>query len=609
MKPKGGYAGKILRINLTSQTFAIEELSERDLLLYAGGRGLGIKLLYDGFSCGISPLSPENRLIFMSGPLTGTPFISTGRWMVMTKSPLTGAYIRSVSGGMLGVEMKRAGFDALVVEGAAASPMQIYIHDERVEFLNASNYWGLTTGIAQERIKTELGLKKGAVACIGPAGENLVRFSAIVNDRRTASRGGVGAVMGSKKLKAVVINGDKDIPLADRQASLELAKEQARVMKEHPVFHDFSQKGTAMLEWIDSVGMLPVKNFQGLTLPGIDNLYSDRFSEIRVKHVACYNCILHCGKIYKVKEGKYAGAVSEGPEYESMFALGSLVGNTDIGLTIAADALCDDYGLDTISTGGVIAFSMELYEKGLLRERDADGYELHWGNGEVIYDLIKKIALREGFGDLLADGTRLAAEKMGKGTEYFAMQVKGLEIPGYEPRGAMAHALNYATSNVGANHCVGYSSGEIVGMPEPIDPFTTEGKGHLAKSNQDRTAAYETGIACLFPTMFGMIPLGFYGQMLSRATGIDDFSDEQYLLRLGERIWNLERLFNLREGFGRGDDTLPRRFTEEPLPEGPRKGHTVDLERMLKEYYQARGWNSESGAPTEEKLKDLEIFV
>jgi len=609
MKPKGGYAGEILRVDLTSQTFTVEEFSEKDLLLYAGGRGVGAKLLFDGFPCGTSPLAPENRLIFVTGPLTGTPFIYSGKWMVIAKSPLTGAYIRAVSGGMLGVAMKRAGFDALVIEGAAERPVFLYVHRGMVEFRNASDYWGLTTKEAQEQIKAEVGEGKAAVACIGPAGENLVRFAAIVSGRRTASRGGVGAVMGSKNLKAVVISGHKSIPLADRQAAINLSREQTRIAKEHPIFPAFSEKGTAMLEWIDSLGLLPVKNFREANLPGIENLYSEEFAKIRLRHTSCFNCPIHCGKVYRVEEGKFAGLVNEGPEYESMFALGSMVGNTDLGLTVAADKLCDDYGLDTISTGGVIGFCMELFERGILKEADTGGYKLGWGDEEAIYELIGKIAFREGFGDLLSDGTRLAAEKIGKGAEEFAMQVKGMELPGYDPRGAMAQALNYATSNVGANHCIGYSPREITGVPEPTDPFTTERKGEMAKYNQDLTAVCETGIVCLFPLLFGMVPIGLYGQMLSTATGIDEFADEQYLLRLGERIWNLERLFNIREGFGRKDDTLPRRFKEEPLREGKIKDHTVNLEQMLEEYYQARGWNPESGEPTEEKLRELEIFV
>lgn len=608
MKLKGGYAGKILRINLTSRTSTADEISEEDLLLYAGGRGLGIKLLFDDFPIGASPLSPDNRIIFLSGPLTGTPFIYSGKWMVITKSPLTGAYIRSVSGGMLGVAMKRAGFDAIVIEGASERPVFIYVHSGGIEIRDASQYWGLTTDKVQDGIRSELGTKKCAIACIGPAGENRVRFAAIVCDRRTASRGGAGAVMGAKKLKALVVSGYKKIPFNNRQALTDLSKEQLKIVKAHKVFEDFSEKGTAMLERIESVGLLPVKNFREGVLPGIENLYSDKYANIRKKHTACFNCPIHCGKVYEVKEGKYAGTVSEGPEYESMFALGSLVGNTDYTLTIAADKLCDDYGLDTISTGGVMGFCMELFERGILKEADADGYNIQWGDDKFIFDFIKKIALREGFGDLLAEGTRRAAEKIGKGADQYAMQVKGMELPGYDPRGAMALALNYATSNVGGNHCVGYSPREIVGIPEPIDPFTTENKAELAKSNQDLTAVYETGIVCLFPFLFGMVSIGLYGRMISTITGIEAFSDEAYLLRLGERIWNLERLFNVREGFGRKDDILPARFLEEPLKEGIIKNHTVDLYAMLDEYYRVRGWGLESGSPSEEKLRELNII-
>lgn len=521
---------------------------------------------------------------------------------------VTGTYIRAVSGGMIGVAMKRAGFDAIVISGASQKPAYIYVHSGGIEIRDASQLWGLTTDKTQDGIRSELGEKKCAIACIGPAGENLVRFSAIVNDQRTASRGGVGAVMGSKNLKALVVSGYKDIPMNSRESVVGLSKEQLEIVKAHDVYEEFSEKGTAMLEWIESEGLLPVKNFSKGALPGIENLFSEKYTSIRKKHTACFNCPIHCGKIYEVKEGKYAGTVHEGPEYETMFALGSMVGNTDHALTIAADKMCDDYGLDTVSTGGVMGFCMELFERGILTEADTDGYKMQWGDDEVIVDFIKKIALREGFGDILAEGTRRAAEKIGKGSEQYAMQVKGMELPGYDPRGAMALALNYATSNVGGNHCIGYSPMEIVGLPEPVDPFTTDKKGLLAKSNQELVAIGETGIVCLFPLFFGMIPMELYGRMLSTVTGIEEFSDEGVLLQLGERIWNLERMFNVREGFGRKDDILPVRFLKETLKEGNRAHHTVDLEAMLDDYYRVRGWDVETGIPTEEKLKELKIM-
>ncbi len=274
MELKSGYAGKILRVDLTSGTCVADQIPEEDLRLYAGGRGLGIKLLYDEVPVGASPLSPDNRIIFLSGPLTGTPYFYSGKWMVVTKSPLTGTYIRSVSGGMLGVAMKRAGFDAIVISGASEKPVFIYVHSGGIEIRDASQHWGLTTDKTQAGIRSELDEKKCAIACIGPAGENLVRFSAIVNDQRTASRGGVGAVMGSKKLKALVVSGYKDIPMNSREAVVDLSKEQLAIIKAHDVAEEFSEKGTAMLEWIESEGLLPVKNFSEGALPGIENLFS-----------------------------------------------------------------------------------------------------------------------------------------------------------------------------------------------------------------------------------------------------------------------------------------------------------------------------------------------
>jgi len=599
--------GKILRVDVGRRTFSVEEYPEEDMLLYVGGRGIGAKLLFDDFHFGADALSPANRLVFVTGPLTGTPLIYSGKWMVVTKSPLTGSYTRSVSGGLFGVALKRAGFDALIIEGASEKPIYLFIGGGKVEFRDASDYWGLTKAV-QERIKGELNTKGLGIACIGPAGENLVRFAAIVSGNRTASRGGAGAVMGSKKVKAIAIIGHKTIPLPAKDSVIKVSEEQKKIVNEHPAFPEFREKGTAMLEWVYSNGFLPIKNFREATLPEIENLYSDSYAKMRIKHTSCFNCPLRCGKVYRVKDGDFAGVANEGPEYETMFALGSLVGNTDAALTVAADKLCDEYGLDTISTGGVISFSMELFERGIINHSDTEGCSLEWGNKRAIYELIRKIALREGFGNLLAEGTQIAAKTIGKGARKFAIQVKGLEVPGWDPRGAMALATNYATSNIGASHCIGFSPSEILGVPEPTEPFKMQKKGELAKMNQDLTAIYETGIVCLFPFLYGMVPVDLYGRMLSTATGIQEFEDSQHLLEIGERIWNLERLFNVREGFGRKHDTLPIRFEEEPLNEGRLKGRTVKLGQMLEDYYRSRGWDVESGIPPEEKLRQLKIY-
>jgi len=606
---KGGYGGKILRINLTERSVSFEDLPEDMVRAYVGGRGFGIKMLYDEVGPQVSPLDPENKLIFVVGPLNGTPVQSSSRWMVVTKSPLSGGYIRSVGGANFGAEMKFAGIDVIVVEGKADRPVYLLIRDDNVEIKDATHLWGRLTNETEIGIREEVHDPKIRVACIGPSGEKLIRFAGIVSESRIAARGGVGAVMGSKNLKAIAIRGSKKVALAEKETIKEATKEIIEVSKKNPLFEPFSRLGTlSVVSWMHEMGVYPVRNFREGVLKGIECLDSEEFAKIKVKDSGCHKCYLHCGSIMQETEGPFAGPAADGPEYETTNTFGGLIGSNSRGLVCSANKICDDYGIDTISAGGTIAFAMELYERGIINDRDTDGIELRWGDHGAIQKILNKIVKREGFGAVLAEGVKRAAEEIGKGSDRFAMHVKGLEMPAYDPRAAKAHGLNLVTSNIGASHCLGFATQELFGEPEPVDRFAIEGKGLLAKQNQDFTTFFETGITCLFSFAFGFMALPIYPRLLSGVTGIEDFSDENYHWQVSERIWNLERAYNVREGFTRKDDNFPQRFLEDSPQNGPCKGQVVELKPMLDDYYEARGWNKETGIPTREKLEGLGLM-
>ena len=603
---KKGYMGTILRVDVTDGRVRREPLPEDLVKQYIGGRGIGARIRSDEVLPGTDPLSPENKLVFMCGPLAGTAASSCSRWMVTTKSPLTGGMFRSTAGGGFGAELKSAGFDVLIVEGRAEKPVYLWIHDDRVELRDAGMLSGLFSSDTSDAIRKELDDEKVKVAAIGPSGEKLVRFASIVDDRRTASRGGVGAVMGSKNIKAIAVRGSGRVEVADPEKLREIVGKQAEMVKNEPKFQGFRHLGTAAaVGFCHELGVYPVRNFKEGVLENVSgNLTGEKVEEIFVKDAHCHRCMIHCGSFLEVKEGPYACREVEGPEYETLYSFGGEVGNTDLGMIIEANRICDDYGVDTITAGCCIGFAMECYERQLLTRQDLGGLDLTWGNDEAIIALLRKIVDREGVGDTLAEGTRLAAKKIGRGAEAFAIQVKGLELPGYEPRGLKAGGLNLATAALGASHCVGQSPEEIMG-PQAVDRFAVEGKAAMCKRNQDKVAIYETGIVCIFPMALGLIPLESLREMLYAVTGVEEFRDEAYLFAVGERIWNLERAFNSREGFGRSDDYLPARFTNEMLPQGPAQGHVFEMDRLLDDYYEARGWDRETGTPMRPKLESL----
>jgi len=473
---------------------------------------------------------------------------------------------------------------------------------------DAVHLWGkeIATDRLQETLRRELGDEKLQIACIGSAGENRTLYAAIMSGRRSASRGGVGTVMGCKNLKAIAVRGSGKIEAADREKLQSITRQIVSDVTKTDLYKGFSHLGTSgMTALMHEMGMHPVKNFQKGLMPDFSGLEPDKLEEIFQKNEGCFGCFIKCGCVYQVKEGRYKGGSVVGPEYETMWSFGANLYNTDLGFVMAANKLCDDYGLDTISAGSSIGFAMELFEKGILSASDLDGLDLSWGNHPAAYKLLMKIVKREGIGDILALGTRKAAHKIGKNAEKYAMHVKGLEIPAYEPRSAKGHGLNLATSNIGASHMTGYCGQELFGIPERIDRFTTEGKGALTKFNQDNAAAYDSLLICGFPASFQWMGPEHYAKFLFAATGIEEFADKDYILRCGERIYTIERAFNARDGFARKDDMLPERFIKEPIPDGPCKGQIFEMDMLLDDYYKARGWDIETGFLEEKNMLDL----
>ena len=600
--------GKYIRINLSNGKTTVDIVPEKIALDFIGGRGYGIRYLYNEITPDIDPLGEDNKIIILNGALAGTSAQAVSRWMVCTKSPLTGAFARSVCGADFGAWLKFAGYDFIIIEGIAEKPVYVHLTKDDCQIHDAGDLWGKETKETQQILEQQHG-KKSRTACIGPAGENLVKYAAIVSDRRTAGRCGTGTVMGSKKLKAITITADRDIQLYDPATFKELAKAQAEVIRESRAFQFHKEWGTTCTQNItNEIGIYPVRNFRYGQQVDYQKIMGEEYRNFRTGGVGCYSCPAKCGKAHIVQEGPYTGAYSEGPEYESIWAFTGPIDSTDIAASIAADKRCDDLGLDTISAGNCIGFAYELYEKGILSKQDADGLDLSYGNHASMIALIDKIGLREGIGNLLAEGSLQAAKSIGKGAEAYAMQIKGLELPAYEPRGTKAMGFNYSTSNIGASHCYGYARQDVFGAIEPrmTDRFAEEENADIVIFNQNGTAWKETGIICNFAANWDWVST-LFGKMLTAARGFEEFSDINHLHLLGDRIYNLERLFNLREGFSRKDDSLPKRMLTEPLHTrgAPGEGEIVrNQDGFLDRYYQMRGWSRE-GIPSSEKLQEL----
>ena len=610
---EGGYAGKILRVDLTNQSVKEEAVSEELATNYLGGVGFAIKYLYDELKPGTPALDKDNKLIFAVGPLTATGVSCTSRMAVASKSPLTNAMGVAFAGGHFPAEMKRAGYDMIIIEGKAEKLTYIAIKGGNVRFRSAEKLKGMTTTDTQLFIKDELGDQNFRVACIGPAGEGLVPMACVINERRAAGRKGLGAVMGSKNLKAIAVRGANRPAIADPAKFREARQIMNKAMKDsHMLYPTFANTGTVMLyDHTTEMGIQPTKNW---SVTGEVNLVKDigldAQQATKITKAYCADCPVGCGQVKLVTEGPYAGFLSEGPEFETAYSLGSATGVSYLPAIIAGDRICDEYGIDTISAGVTIGFAMELYERGILTKQDTDGLELKFGNYEAMIEMLRQIAYKDGLGAILCQGTKKAAEQIGKGSEKYAIHIKGLELPGYDIRGAKAHGLSYATAYTGGDHCRGYAIQEIfhIPVPEEVDRFAIKGKGKLTKWNQDfRCATTDCPTMCGFILDMALVGIACQNiaDLVSAATGMPFTAEE--VQQIGERVNNVARLFNGREGFSRKDDTFPERIMTEPLGAGGSAGQLIsqaDLDEMLDEYYTARGWDKD-GNPLPAKLKEL----
>jgi aldehyde:ferredoxin oxidoreductase len=588
-----GWCKQILEIDLTTQTYKSYPLDMEIARLFLGGRGLGARLLWDLVGPEVDPLSPENALIFTTGPITATGSQTSNRFNVSTKSPLTNGILHANSGGWWGMQFKRTGFDALIVRGKAETPVMIEITPAGVAIKDASHLWGkgvfeTTEALGQDRNRRN-------VLCIGPAGENRVRIAAIMNDKeRALARGGTGAVMGSKNLKAIVVEGKEKNKPADQDQFKFMLYETGKLLKASPLTSQaLPEFGTAVvMNVVNEIGALPTRNFQQSQLEHADKISGEEITDtILVKNQACWACPISCTRITKTKREKEG----EGPEFESAWAFGAQCGIDDLDAITEANYLCNDLGLDTISMGNTIGCAMELAEKELVEE------PLGFGQADKLLDLIRDTAYRRGLGADMAEGSYRMAEK--HGAPELSMSVKKLEMPAYDPRGMQGQGLVFATGNRGACHETGNMLGpEVLALPRLIDRFATQGKAGIVSVHQNSAAVIDSLVYCKFANM--AVAEEFFARTLSAVTGEHFTADD--LMMVGERVWTLERLYNLREGFTQADDTLPDRMLNEPVSEGPSEGFTVKLEPMLEEYYAFRGWDK-NGVPKPEKLKELSL--
>ncbi len=603
-----GWQGKILRVDLTKGTSTIEPLNMDWARDYIGERGLATKYLYENLDPTTDPMSPGNVLIFATGPLTGTMASTSGRYAVVTKGPLTGAIACSNSGGKFGAEMKYAGFDLLILHGRAAAPVYLYIEDEQVQLRPADELWGKSVWHTDAAIKTQHRDPSLKIAAIGIAGEKGVRYACIVNDlHRAAGRSGVGAVMGSKHLKAIALRGSQGVKVNDPQRFMAVMRDTKAKLWEHPSRRGLAKYGTnAMIDTMHRHGSLPTRNsrevqFEGSSKINAKSMLATAADGHRnlVTNKACFGCTIACGRIAKVRQDHFTIVnrkeywhASGGLEYETAFALGAEVGVDDIDACTFAGFITNEQGMDPISFGGTLSAAMELYEMGVISDADTDGVALNFGNPEALTIMAEKTGKYEGFGQVLALGSKRLCEKYGH--PELSITIKGQEIAGYDARGLQGMGLGYATSNRGACHLKHDS------FEQDLEDQTGQGKASPIKNSQDFVAVIDSTGLCLFTSSAWGI--ADYCAQLAAACG-GDWS-EQRVLTCGERIWNLERQFNLLAGFTSADDTLPQRVLQEPAPSGVAAGKVCQLDVMLPEYYQLRGWSTD-GVPTSETLARL----
>lgn len=587
-----GWAGKILDVDLSTGEIQERPLDREMARLFLGGRGLGARLLWEEVGPEVDPLSPGNVLIFATGPLTASGAQTSNRFTVTTKSPLTGTVLDANSGGWWGMRLKRTGHDALIVRGKAAIPVMIELTSSGARIKDASLLWGKT--VSETTSALEQANNRRNVLCIGPAGENLCRIAAIMNDgQRSLARGGPGAVMGSKNLKAIVVEGDQKNRASDLDRFRIMLYETGKLIKASPLTSQaLPEFGTAVImNVVNEIGALPTRNFQASQFEGAERISGEALTEtLLLRKQACWACPIACTRVTQTYK-----AEGEGPEYESTWAFGAQCGVDQLDTITEANYLCNDLGLDTISTGSTIACAMEMAERGVIENN------LRFGRADLLHDTIRDIAYRRGLGDQLAEGSYRFASA--HGVPELSMSAKKLEMPAYDPRGLQGQGLLYATSNRGACHMRGNMLGpEVLALPRLIDRFATQGKGGIVAIHQNSSAVIDSLVICKFINL--AVGEEFFARTLTSVTGIHFSTDD--LIRVGERVWNLERLYNLREGFTQADDTLPKRMLDEPVAAGPSAGFTVRLEPMLEEYYEFRGWDA-GGVPTQAKLIEIEL--
>jgi aldehyde:ferredoxin oxidoreductase len=611
----GAYVGRILRVNLTEGDITEEEFFPDWADQFLGGAGLATRYLYQEVPAGTDPLSPANKLIFMTGLLTGTPSASASRYSVVAKSPLTGILGHANSGGSFGPILRKSGYDGIIFEGISSEPVYLKIIDGKAELIDANHLWGKTVSETEDLIQAESD-QHFTIASIGPGGENLVRYASIMNNKhRAAGRCGLGAVMGAKRLKAIACAGKSQIPLVNEEAFREAARRQIDLLDESMLKVGFDAFGTNMVsDMVNVRGGYPTRNWQQGVFEHIEEVNAQALTDkVFIEGVNCFACPVACGRRTEIREGKWSGNKGEGPEYETTDTFGAMCGIFDLNAITMANYRCNEFGLDTISAGVTIAFAMECFEKGILTREQADGLEIKFGDADRVVELVEKIAYRQGIGDLLAEGTRLMAEKLGYDSVHFAMNVKGLELPAYDPRAAKICGLGYVTANRGGDHMTGYVQGPtFIDMPFLIindssikDPFVANPEeAKILIDLENALSTMDAVGACKF--MGILLTAEDLVKLIANATG-KDFTVTDFR-KSGERIFNLMRAYCVREGINREKDILPGRLMREPLPDGPAEGMLIDremLEVMKDAYYKFRGWDNMTGKPTPEKLREL----
>ena len=604
----------ILRIDLSKKKIVKDPLPEELARNFIGGRGTNAKILYDELKPGVEALSPENILVFGIGPANGTLAPASGRYNVSAKSPLTGFFGDANSGGHWAADLRYCGYGNIVFYGRAEKPVYIWINDDQVEIRDARHIWGKDTWETEDILLGELDDPEAKVACIGPAGENLVRFACVMNEKtRAAGRTGMGAVMGSKNLKAITVRGTKGVKVADIQGLLDFREEANKLIATDLFYELYAKYGTAGLMTIyNEFGTHTNFNSKEGYWKGAEKLYGEVFEEKLTRHItACFSCPLHCSRFYEVKSGPYK-CIGESCEYENLTAYGTRCGNDNLESVAYASTLADQLGMDTISSGATIGFVMECWEKGLVTKKDTGGLDFTWGNIDTIIESLRLMAQRKGYGNLLAEGVKRMSQRI-KGSEKFAIHIKGMETPAVDPRGVQGYGgLGYAVASRGGDHlralaALGYSlpqrAKELFGTDKAADSFSIEAQGAVVKFHEEMRAVCDSLDICKYITRTALLLPETMAQLINVLTGWQ--VSRQEVLEIGERIVNVERAFNVREGLTIKDDTQPERMLKEPIPSGPAKGKVVNLKPMLQEYYTLRGWDLKTGYQSRKKLVNL----